>query len=508
MCGFFATQIECDKRSLSEILNKHLRFRGPDYYSGILHYKGWLIAHARLSIIEGSYYSNQPYQTSNGILLFNGEILNFQDLAKKYGINEQKSDTVLLATLIEKNMLFINELEGFFSFVYIDDKGSLQHCVKDKFGVKPLYYNINADGHYTICSEPAVIQKVCGLPVNNDALAEYKYFRAPIISDSYFKNVSSVKPGTCLVDGKYFDIYDCFVDQSYSNVELDEVEEILLRSVSQRLISDAECGLLFSGGVDSNIINEITNHELERFCAISSKEENIDSLRSQEIDTHRVVLEADKFKSLFSKMLQVRGEPLSVPNEVLLANIANLARSRGIKVLLSGEAADEFFGGYDRIFRYFSLNEFNIIKFFELYCYSEAVLDDERIINYFRKYFDKLAGFPAFEKVRFFFVDIHLPLLFRRLDFSLMFGGVEGREPLATESVFRCALCFTEKELMNDHVGKVPLRRLLERKMGYEFAFSQKVGFPVDVKEIFQDTSKHTAYEIWQEANLRELKWL
>ena len=112
MCGFFATQVELDKCYLNEILEKHLRFRGPDYYSGILEYQGWLIAHARLSIIENTSSSNQPYLTSNGVLLFNGEILNFAELADKYNVEHLNSDTVLLAKLIESEKLNLSELEG------------------------------------------------------------------------------------------------------------------------------------------------------------------------------------------------------------------------------------------------------------------------------------------------------------------------------------------------------------------------------------------------------------
>jgi len=508
MCGFFATQVLGDQKYLSEVLEQHLRFRGPDYFSGILEYNGWLIAHARLSIIEMSTYSNQPYETSNGVLLYNGEILNFKELAQKYDLEHFNSDTVVLATLIDNQQLNLEELEGFFSFIYIDNKGLLKYCAKDKFGVKPLYFSANKDGEYTICSEPIVIRKYLDLPVDPNAVEEYKYFRAPIITGSFFKGIESVRPGTCLVNGKYFDLRSYFNCNTKESVKLSELESSLKFSITQRLISDVPCGLLFSGGIDSNLINELTNHELKRFCSISSIEENIDTIRSREIKTHCEVMEPDQFKALFKRMLRVRGEPLSVPNEVLLANLAKTARRLGIKVLLSGEAADEFFGGYDRIFRYFATHSFDIEQFLMLYCYSNDILGNKRIIEILDEYFDSLNDLSAFEKVRFFFIDYHLPILFRRLDFALMFGGVEGREPLATENIFRCAMQFSQNDLVNADVGKLPLRRLLAEKMGDQFAFLQKVGFPVDVKKIFSDTSEITSYELWQNENLTELKWL
>jgi asparagine synthase (glutamine-hydrolysing) len=124
------------------------------------------------------------------------------------------------------------------------------------------------------------------------------------------------------------------------------------------------------------------------------------------------------------------------------------------------------------------------------------------------EFFNNLKPLSVFEMVRQFFVKKHLPVLFRRLDFSLMHSGIEGREPLASLELYKLALKFNPADLFKNSVGKYPLRYVATKLINKEFAFRSKVGFPVDLKEVFYGSiSQNRAenYSIWCNKNLEKI---
>jgi asparagine synthase (glutamine-hydrolysing) len=505
MCGFF---ISNDPMVVSEhfrIVEENLRFRGPDGSSGMVTIGQWKSYHARLAIIDLDSGVNQPViNNDHSQLVFNGEILNYKELGKKYFDREYISDTYLLNDLIVNRLLDLNELDGFFSFVYINSIGEIEYACRDKFGVKPLFY-FSRDDFVTFCSEPIVIQKIFKNPVNNLSLEEYKAFRSPIFEGSFFQGIKQVPPGECYANGAYFSAAKELADSNFSRNETD-LCFALKAGIHSRCISDAPIGLLLSKGIDSNLIRVFGN--FGKLYSIGFEgDEDIEFLKTVSIDGLTVhQIEKAEFLSEFYRLLQIRGEPLSVPNEVLLYVIAKKAKADGIKVLLSGEGADEFFGGYDRIFSWAeSIDKFNLDEFISLYCYSPIEIGS-RLFKKMERLFDESGQETVFDKVRWFFIRYHMPVLFRRLDFALMAAGVEGREPIANIHLFGVCKALTGQILMKNGVGKHPLRELLARYLGDQFAFEQKVGFPVDLTAIFEDERKLSSYELWFDKNLEILR--
>ena len=184
MCGIFASNDPLVTLKHSKVLNKHLKFRGPDFQSNLIKQKNWLIYHSRLSIIGLSNKYNQPYVCEDkSVLLFNGEIFNYKELAlKKLKLKKSKSDTDILSKLIVKKNFDYNWLDGFFAFIRISKDGKLLNCVRDPFGVKPLYY-YKRKKYITIFSEPIVIKKIFNLQLNKKSIKEYLLFRAPLFSE-------------------------------------------------------------------------------------------------------------------------------------------------------------------------------------------------------------------------------------------------------------------------------------------------------------------------------------
>ncbi|MGD1471384.1 asparagine synthetase B family protein [Vibrio harveyi] len=503
MCGIFISNEPQVTQEHSKIIEDCLRFRGPDCSSGLVEHSGWKAYHSRLSIIELGSGSNQPViDGKGGMLVFNGEILNYKELGFKYFEREYTSDTTLLSDLIVSGKLLENELDGFFAFVYVNPEGTLQHACRDKFGVKPLFYFESDDG-ISFSSEPNVLKELFDLPVNPQVIEEYHAARAPIFSGSYFDGVSVVEPGSCFVNGCYFESLDYF--QKYTEVSQDELERHVKDGINSRLVADAKVGLLMSRGIDSNLIHQLS--DIEKLYTIGFKgDEDITFLKSQNIP-NLTIYECDpaEYKQCFDELIALRGEPMSVPNEVLLYRISKVAASDGVKVLLSGEGADEFFGGYDRVFNWAATcDSFDLDTFLNFYCYK---VPDKgtKTYKHFSMLFDELEHLSPFEKVRYFFIKYHMPVLFRRLDFALMAAGVEGRDPIANHHVFEAAIKFSASQLMNGSLGKLPLRGLIAPLKGDEFAYEKKVGFPVDLTKVFDNPRSLSSYELWFEENLKVL---
>ncbi|MEC4724198.1 hypothetical protein HWQ46_01360 [Shewanella sp. D64] len=505
MCGIFITNDPHINQDMQDIIEKTLRFRGPDCSSGLIEHNGWKAYHSRLAIIDVDSGINQPLiHGDGGLLVFNGEILNFVELGEKYFNAHYKSDTVLLGDLAQSGNLNLSELDGFFAFIYITAKGEIKHCARDRFGVKPLFYH-KREEFISFSSEPNTLQKLFNLSVNDNAIDEYHAVRAPILSGSFFSGVDEVAPGTCLMNGEYFNLLT-HLNGEYEDIDIPSLKLAIEKGIRTRQVSDAPIGLLLSRGIDSNLLKELG--EFDKYYTIGFKGDvDLEYLREQNIDNLTIVeCDPETYRTEFKHLLSLRGEPMSVPNEVLLSIIAKTAAAEGVKVLLSGEGADEFFAGYDRIFKWASnANEFDFDIFLGMYCYITPSKESQLYLHML-SIFDGLTFVSPFETVRWFFIRYHMPILFRRLDFSLMAAGIEGREPIANMHTFQLAVKMSPEALMGDVLGKTPLRELISPYKGHNFAFEKKVGFPVDLTAIFDQYHDESSYEIWFKENLRIIK--
>ncbi|MCL0005229.1 asparagine synthetase B, partial [Providencia rettgeri] len=355
MCGFFITNHpSINKKEHEFILENTLRFRGPDGASGLIQNGKWMAYHSRLSIIDLNSGVNQPVKdTSGGMLVFNGEILNYEALGHKYFQKKFESDTTLLSELIKNKLLSIPELDGFFSFVYINNQNEIEYAARDRFGVKPLFYYKNGE-YLAFSSEPNTLKTLFNLSINQDSIDEYKATRSPIFSGSYFEGVQQVNPGQCLITGYYFDASK-HLNGEYKDISKSELLAAITKGVNSRKISDAPIGLLLSKGIDSNLLKSIGG--IKHCYSIGFEgDADIEYLQSKSIENLKIVTcTPSEYLNDFNYLLKLRGEPLSVPNEVLLYQISKEAAKDGVKVLLSGEGADEFFAGYDRIFKWASV---------------------------------------------------------------------------------------------------------------------------------------------------------
>jgi len=505
MCGILG-EIAL-KGSLNSNLKKFkkalrlLSHRGPDD-SNIYYNSQVTLGHTRLSIIDLNMQATQPMMSKCGnyVIVFNGEIYNFQEiktrLHKKYHFKTNSDTEVLLYCYIEYGIKCLDMFNGMFSFAIYDNKQKITYIVRDRLGIKPLYYFQNEDA-LIFSSEVKSIFAYYDIEkkINLEAVYSYFSFRYPILNDTFFQNINVLAPAHFLKisqnkieEIEYWNSSYSFKEQSTDLGEqyyISKIREILNSSVKYRMISDVPVGSFLSGGVDSSIIAAIMNDYSD--CPVKTFTMGFDRDQYNEFNYAKMV--ADKFNmdyrelkvsskdyfEVLNKLILYKDAPLSVPNEVPLYLMSKELK-KDITVVLSGEAADELFGGYGRIFRSpYDLERLNNIsdlnftsvekekfksnfvkkygtEFFEtdldhflsIYMYMSAhdkqnLLAKDKfpsefeinIKNRIKQCFDELEEDCYTNKILYTFEKIHLTGLLQRVDTVTMAASVEARIPFA-----------------------------------------------------------------------------
>lgn len=510
MCGFVVTNlVDSDgliRRALSSISH-----RGPDFCSDVSRFDGVSMCHARLRLVGALDSGNQPMFSNDGKLamVFNGEIYNFRELAHVYRIDlPTGTDTELLLalySLLGSEMLPL--LNGVFAFVIVDAGRHQVFAARDRLGAKPLYIWRDGD-HFAFASELSALRILSG---NHEpdplAIRQYVSMRAVFGKRTFFRSIESFPSGHHAINGvlhRYWELEQRFEHPP----DDDELRSLLISSVNYRMVADVEVAALLSGGLDSTVTAALAGIR-KTWCGGFAGDEDIAIAQRVADDLgfehHSVFCDPHEFVSTAREMLRLRGEPLCVPNEVLLFSLARDAGETGIRCLMTGEGADELFAGYDRIFSWAAdAEEFDIQAFSAHYCYG-ATPDLEMVedaIAPYRKY-----GKPSLI-VAAFFQCAHLGSLLRRLDHATMLAGVEAREPFAdyrlVERLFGQPFGYKNAELG----PKSPLKRVMRTVIPDYVISRRKIGFPVPLSMIFGESyGQLEGYPSWFNFNLQELGW-
>ena len=370
MCGFagyIVNGLTGDNKKIIKAMADRIIHRGPDqddYYVD----DGIALGFRRLSIIdlEGG---SQPILNEDGtmVLTFNGEIYNFlelrEDLLEKGHIFKTHTDSeVLLHGYEEYGAELLQKLRGMYAFVIWDSKEKKLFGARDIFGIKPFYY-YKKDGEFLFGSE---IKSFLEHPkfekeLFEEHIPDYLCYEYIPCEETLFKNVYK------LLSGHYFEYKDgeLSIHQYYDvnfNVDnsksLEEWEALITdeftKSVEAHKISDVEVGCFLSSGVDSSyVVKEVSKamKEVKTF-SVGYEEEKYSELPYAQ-DFSKVIgvqnisnkVSADDFFNMAGKIQYFMDEPLPNPSEVPLYFLAENA-AKYVKVVLSGEGADELFGGY------------------------------------------------------------------------------------------------------------------------------------------------------------------
>ena len=348
-----------------------LEKRGPDAKGSFRDYRTAL-GHRRLSIIDLSPKANQPMEDEQGryVLVFCGEIYNFKsirnELQKRNIIFQTNSDTeVLLKLYILEKEECLKKLNGFFAFAIYDKKEKSLFLARDRVGIKPLWYYLDED-KFLFASEMRALLAY-NIPKKIDYTSLYQYFQLTYIPapQSILKNIYKLLPGHYIrLKEKKLDIKAYYTVRlssnspfiSYSKAQK-KLISLLEESVSLRMISDVPLGTFLSGGIDSSLIvalaSKFTSH-LNTFSIAYKDEPLFDETYyanqvAERYQTNHTVFELknNDFYEILFDLLDYMGEPFADSSAIPTYILSQNTRKK-VKVALSGDGADELFGGYYR----------------------------------------------------------------------------------------------------------------------------------------------------------------
>lgn len=365
MCGFVGyINKESDKKDNIKKMADLIAHRGPDsegYYTD----ETIALGFRRLSIIDLNNGSQPIYnEDKTKVIIFNGEIYNFkelrEDLEEKGHIFTTNTDTeVLLHGYEEYSEGILDKLRGMFAFVIYDVNTKEMFAARDFYGIKPFYYAVMGDTLFFGSEiKSFLIHPDFKKELNRKTLEYYLTFQYSPGKETFFKNVYKLLPGHYLKykDGdleikRYYEL-KLEPDDSKSYEEWrDGIKERLEDSVKAHKISDVEVGSFLSSGVDSSYI--AASSDVDKTFTVGFNNEKYSEISyakdlSEKIDTEnisKVITKEEYFKKL-TKIMYYMDEPLADPSAIALYFVTKLA-SENVKVSLSGEGADEIFGGYN-----------------------------------------------------------------------------------------------------------------------------------------------------------------
>ena len=366
MCGFcgFIGHDGDGEAALSAMMES-IRHRGPES-EGRFVGDGLALGFRRLSIV-GLENGNQPIynESKNLALVFNGEIYNHRDLRRDlegFGhVFSSDSDAEVLLHLYEEHgSKMMRHLRGMFAFVICNIPEKSLFAVRDPFGIKPLYYAATGAG-FLFASEAKAFMRHPGFvpEIDRDVLENYLSFQYSPLDRTIFKGAMKLPPGhffeySHFEGGLKIDRYSNIVFSASKltmEVAASLLDEAVSSSVAAHMESDVEVGSFLSGGVDSSYIAAVfggkkaftVGFERDGYSEIGLAKELADELGLEHITK---VISPDEFFGSLGAVQYHMDEPLADPSAVALYFLCETA-SRHVKVALSGEGADELFGGYN-----------------------------------------------------------------------------------------------------------------------------------------------------------------
>ena len=548
MCGFcgFTGDIADRENIIIGMMNKIIH-RGPDS-AGTHSDEDVTMGFRRLSII-GLEDGSQPMYNEDGsiVICFNGEIYNYQPikemLIEKGHVFKSHADTEVLIHLYEeKGEEMLNDLRGMFAFAIYDMKNKKLFAARDFFGIKPFYYGV-FNNHMLFGSE---IKSFLAFPdfkkeVNTVALENYLTFQYSVLDETFFKGVYKLKPGHYLVykDGK-IDIKRYFQpkfepEKAGLQDTIKKIEDVMLDSVKTHKISDVEVGSFLSSGVDSSFVAATfkgdktftVGFDYEKYNEIGYAEKLSEKVG---IDNYSKIISTDEYWDSLGKIQYHMDEPLADPSAVALYFVSKLA-SKHVKVALSGEGADEFFGGYNIYREPMDLQITKLIpkplrkgiaaimkalpfrfkgKNYLIRAYMDledrfignakmfSEKERERILkNPTGKYNHKEITKPYYDftkgqddVTRMQFIDLNLWMvgdILLKADKMSMANSLEVRVPFLDKEVFEVARHVQPDYRVNREATKYAFRMAAKDYLPEEVASKKKLGFPVPTRVWLKD---------------------
>lgn len=547
ICGFTGQIIDRDEtiKNMTEVITH----RGPDdngfYLDG-----GISMGFRRLSIIDlGTGHQPIYNEDQTLVLTFNGEIYNYRELreellAQGHVFSTETDSEVLLHGFEQWGEKLLDRLRGMFGFAIYNKKDKSLFIARDFFGIKPMHYTQVGDS-FVYASEIKSILQFPGFEkkFNYRALDNYLSFQYVVPPETFFEGVYCLLPGHYLwykdwkvTTTRYFEP-QFHPDESMTEEEaVDKIEQVFENSVNAHKISDVEVGCFLSSGVDSSYVSTYFADQKtftvgfdfgERYNEISWAKRLSEKIG---VDHRTKLITSEEFWESIEKVQYHMDQPLADPSCIALYFVSKLA-SESVKVVLSGEGADELFGGYT------VYNEPRVFKWYQrllpyrlrmaLYRFAKKLPDikgrgfimrgarpiEEKFIgNAFmydaddkkrilkdpsivtkpqdlcKKYYDRVKDYDEVTKMQY--LDINLWMvgdILLKADRMSMANSLELRVPFLDKEVFKVASSLPAKLRVNRKNTKYAMRQAAMRHLPPETAQKEKLGFPVPTRVWLRD---------------------
>lgn len=514
MCGIFGliSENEIDN-NVSKKMGDAISHRGPDdlgYYKS----NNILLGNQRLAIIdlEGG---NQPFLSENKdiIVVQNGEIFNFVELAEELeSLNyklKTKSDTEVILGLYEIfGIEFVKKLNGMFAIAIHDKKLEKTYIIRDRLGEKPMYYT-KTNKDFLFASEiKSILSQDIKCQVNDDGIELFLKlgFCPPPLT--CFENILQVLPGHYLEISANNDIQNIkwWSLENYSektnlseDEALEKLNELLTDSIRIRMRSDVDYGAFLSGGIDSSIIvskmaklSEKVSTFTISFSETKFDEQNYASYVSDMFKTKKNVIDARKnILELWPKFIFHADQPHADLSFLPTYEVSQFA-AKQVKMVLTGDGADELFAGYSKYLAYLNSNSTDgTAKYykdtFEIFSKDELVTqgDSSSTLN---EYFDTIESkYKNKSKLnQFLAMDCEILLAGNNLvkpDRMAMATSLEGRPPFMDHRLIEFAFQLPDSLKVKNNEPKYLLKKLMEKDFDHDFIYRDKQMFSVPVTE-------------------------
>lgn len=592
ICGF--TNAQDADQGILKAMCAIMAHRGPDGEGQYLA-DGIALGHRRLSLVDLA-NGNQPMVRATGahaaeitspalmptgepcnpetcmqrgdyVIVFNGEIYNYQDLRTELAQMGWEfathSDTeVLLVSYLQWGKSMLQRLRGMFAFALWDARNKELFCARDFFGIKPFYYT-QQQGQFIFASE---IKSILEHPayhreLNREALEQYLCFQFSALPETFFKGVFKLPPAHCLTvhaNGsleieRYWQPEFCSDNTRSEKATVDAIDQAMRESVRYHNVADVEVGSFLSSGIDSSYMAACLakeNPAIKTFTVgfaeyqgerdeISWAQELADELGVSNASHH--ITEPEYWESL-PRVQWHMDEPCADPSAVALYFVDKLAATQ-VKAVLSGEGADEFFGGYKiyqtpfanahvaglpkpllragahlasalhlRGANYLNRASHTVEDWYYTNANGVAFSPEERAAllkepvsvgdpqDLVAPTYAKAAAQNLDETTRMQYLDLHFWLvgdILLKTDKMSMAHSLESRVPFLDRGVFDLARTIPTPLKTNEHQTKIALRQAAERAIPPQWAQKEKLGFPVPVVNWLREDRYYQQVKEW-----------
>jgi asparagine synthase (glutamine-hydrolysing) len=513
MCGILGVVGKEYRLERVENALEKLYDRGPDSF-GLFHEDNIILGHRRLAIMDTSVHSAQPMQFEDLVLVFNGAIYNYREIRKEleskgYRFYSDGDTEVILKAYHCWGKDAVLKFNGMFAFAVFNRNTKVLFAARDRLGIKPFYYSFENNTFKFASNTQALLQLgVHDTSINSTALNNYFSFHTIVTPPNTMINGIKKLPQAHTLEyhlkSKTLKVHDPYwkiepKEQNYTYEEYKEqLTELLERSVERRMTAAVDVGVLLSGGLDSSLITALANKHHPGLHTYSIGFESTDEEKGDEFEYSDIIakhygtlhqkIRIDKKRMLASLPHAVASmsEPMG-SHDAIGFYLLSQEVSRNIKVVQSGQGADEVFAGY-HWYPKIAQSQLDDLDAYEEYFFDRSFEDLNNLIStkyqtrrhhsreYVKKIFEKIQDFSSVDKA--LYIDSNVMLVddpVKRVDNMTMAWGLEARVPFLDHELVEFAFTLPAqykygdggKKILKDICRDILPNEVIDRPKGY-----------------------------------------